>query len=102
MCNHAQDPDLSRRIGDRHRSAVSAATAPAASTAPADGELPGWIDGPGWRDLSCSAATAAAACAPFRRTRLIFKAGAEAPASPRPRLIGLWLVALAATLAPAP
>jgi hypothetical protein len=82
---------------------VSPAAAAAAATAPADGELPGRVDSPGWRDLSRSAATAAAATrAPFRRTRLIFKAGAEAPASPRPRLIGLARVALAATLAPAP
>ena len=60
-----------------------AATASTATTAAADGELPGWVDGPGWRDLSCSTAAAATTTrAPLRRTRLIFKAGAEAPASP--------------------
>jgi hypothetical protein len=100
MCNHAQDPDLSGWVGDRRRRAVSPATAAAAATAPADGELPGRVDSPGWRDLSRSAATAAAATrAPFRRTRLIFKAGAEAPASPTGA--SMARAALATTLAPA-
>ena len=104
MCNHAQDPNLSRRIGDRHGPALSASTSAAAPAAAADGELPGWVDSPSWRDLSCSAAAAAAATrAPFRRTRLIFKAGAEAPASPTAASHrSPARAALVAMLAPAP
>ena len=104
MCNHAQDPNLSRRIGDRHGLALSASASAAAAAPAADGELPGWVDSPGWRDLSCSAAaTAAATRAPFRRTRLTFKAGAEAPASPTAASHrSPARAALVAMLAPAP
>jgi hypothetical protein len=68
----AQDADLPRRIDDRGRPALSAASAAASSAATADGELSGRIDGPGRRDLSdpAAATTAATARAPVRRTRL--------------------------------
>jgi hypothetical protein len=82
MRNDAEDPNLPRRIADRGYRALSASSATTAAAASADRQLSGRIDGPGWRDLSGSAATATASTlrAPVRRTRLIFRAGAEAPA----------------------
>ena len=75
MRNNAQDPNLSRRIGDRGDGALSASASAAPATAAACDKLSGRIHGPGGNDLSASAATTTAATsgAPLRRTRLIFK-----------------------------
>jgi len=85
MRNHAKDANLSRRIRGRGNRSMSASAAPA-STATA-GNLSGWNDRPGGRDLSGSAAAASAATAgtAFGRTRVIFTAGASAPATPPSR-----------------
>jgi hypothetical protein len=75
MRNHAQDANLSRRIGDRGDHSLSASASAAPTSAATDGQLSGWNDGPGGHDMPGSAAATAspAAGAAFRRTRLILR-----------------------------
>jgi hypothetical protein len=85
MCNHAEDADLPRRVGDPGRPALSASAAAAAASAAADGQLSGRIAGPGGRDLPdpATAAAASTAGAPFRRTRLKINGRRESAGRPR-------------------